>query len=382
MTKRFLSVFILLTLMLTLSLTACSDGTSSDATKTPTATATEALTYTPKPSETPTPMMTATLAATLPASGQALPAGWPAIARTQEVGGRNIAINDQGDGATLIDGAWYPVDRYSCYYDGFHSIEANYKSNIVDLHNKILAESSFSNKDASQDVRYYGSVRMGDLDDDNTYPLMREGIFDAVAFSQRLCYRNLDNTWYHMLDLVMPVPVDTAPDETFKMSAVVGFIKDGQYHTFTYLEESELKGNTRSIIDHPLRKAANIAEAFTMWNTLVKSGEQFQIALPQGIYTDEDGISDENYENTLRKLVSGIRAKDAAKDFWSPSIEDPEFLSWALQSNSEVKYFSNRDNFTDWYIKDRPTIWKTWMQKAASGDMPMPFLRAITIAGH
>jgi hypothetical protein len=375
--KRLSTIFILgITL-----LSACTPATPTalvtpTTTDTATATATVAETATPEPTSTSTPVSTATLAATLMATGQPLPGGWTAMTRSQEIGGMNIAINDKGDGATQIEGIWYPVDRYGCYYEAFHSIEANHKSDVVALHNKIMAEQSFSNKDASQDVRYYSSARMGDLGD--TYPRMREGIFDSVALSQRLCYRDLDKTWYHMLDLVMPVPVDTAPDETFKMSAAVGFIKDGQYHTFTYLEESELKGSTRSVIDQPFRKAASLTEAFAMWGALVNSGEQFQIAFPQGVYENEDGVSDPTYESVLRQLVNGVHSKK--EDVWSLSIQDPEFLSWALQSNSQVKYFSNRNNFTDWYINDRPTIWKTWMQKAASGDMPMPFLRTITVA--
>ena len=313
-----------------------------------------------------------TTADSAPAAGEPAPAtagmpeGWTSIAETREIGGRQVVLNEKGEAATEIDGEWYPVDAKGCYYEELLSPEVQNDPKVVEKYNKLMSEKSFSNLDANGLQRYLGSTSVALVSDGSEK--MYENKFDSQIINQKLCYQA--GVWYHVVDQVMAVDKDYALNDSSMVRAVVGWLENGQYKTFTYLEKTSerVKGNL-DLTNASIRKAQDLSSAFSLWNEVIAANKQVEVRFPYG-------VTEGDYINYVTKLVEA--AHNTVPKYWSASIEDDVFKDWAKKIDSQESFFSNRANKNHLFIDNRNCIWKTWMSGVIKGSMPIPHIRTIT----
>lgn len=333
---------------------------TSTLTKIPTSTSIPEPTATPEPTKIP------------------MPEGWTAISETREIGGWQVVLNEKGEAATQITGEWYPVDSKGCFYKELYDPEIQKQDpKILELVEKINNAEPFFSKDSGVFSRHFSGSLIARVRKDR-YPVMNESIVDAMLTDQNLCFDNVE--WKHVIDFVTPVDVALMPDETILSRAVVGWIRNDEYVSFTYQQESERgEGSIRKLTGTGNEKAKSIDQAFRLWQSQVDSNEQIALGLPSLIFLGVDGenLTDDVFETSLRRIVK--EAPNQNSDLWSSNLRDPEFIRWALTENNQMKFAGNKKWNTDWRITHKNTMWRYRGELIVDGKGPELVVRVAWI---
>lgn len=372
---------LLVPLTLVILLTSCAPAAPVTPTVTavpPTATAVPPTqTLTTVPTSTPEPT------ATSEPTKVPMPEGWTAVAETREIGGRQVVLNEKGDTATRIDGEWYPVDARGCFYKEFFDPEIQKKDpKIMELVDKINSEESFSVLGSDFFQRHLAGSLVARTKS-GEFPLLNEKSVDAIIFNQKLCLNTQTNEWSHVIDFVIPTDVKQMPKDVVMMRGVVGWIREGDYVSFTY-KQSSSRGtqpghkNLRDLSGTTARKAESMKEAFDLWKDLIAGKEQVGVRMPMALYAGQNKpITSQNHDEYVTKITSEAFLRDPVH--WSESISDPEFVRWALEDNNQIRYTSDEKNKNDAFINHRSEFWKHFGQQVAEGSMPEWVIRLVEV---
>ncbi len=336
----------------------------------PTATAvppTQTNTAIPTATNTPEPTATATPEPTkIP-----MPDGWESIAETKEIGGRQVVVNDKGEGATQIDGEWYPVDVNGCYYKEFFDPANQTDPKIEAIVRKINNEKPLNFETKYQWVRNLGSVNVGTTQksERNQRLSISQFAVDAVLYDQKLCLNTQTGNWDHVVDYIQPHDYEQMPDNTLITRGVVGWVNNNEYLTFTYLEKGEINN-----------KINDLPRAFKRWEKYIYSNEQVVIYIPSSISMNKSlPKNSDEFEKILVKVTSD---PDNLNWMWHKNLTDQDFINWALSDNNQVRYLSMCDKKTreTLYIKNKTRFWRFWGEQIADSVMPELVIRIIKAA--
>jgi len=309
-------------------------------------------TNTPEPTVTETLEPTAT--ATLEPTKVPMPDGWMGIAETKEIGGRQVVVNDKGEGATQIDGEWYPVDIKGCYYKEFFD-PANQTDPKIDalLYRINYEKAAFMLSGDDIDIRHYGVDHTASLK--GGYPVYRENFTESIIFKQMLCLNSYINNWTHIILYVQPDDEKETPETTKIMRATVGWIRNNRYVTFTYKQY----GNESS-------KATTEKDAFQQWQSLINTGETVWIGVPKTLIVNNLGHwPEKEYGEALRKLV--VEAPRVEKlGMFQENLNDPDFIEWVLSENNQMRYWGDKKNWYTYCRNDRK--WHILNKKRCMGE--------------
>jgi hypothetical protein len=295
-------------------------------------------------------------------------------------------LNEKGDAATQIDGEWYPVDAKGCFYKEFFD-PAGQKKNpeIMKLVDKINGEEPFSTLGEDIVQRHFGTTATARTNS-GQLPLLNEKNVDAVIFDQSLCFNVQTNEWEHIIDYVLPSDVKQMPNDVVMMRGVVGWIKEGEYTSFTYRQMSKratVDGRKllRDVSGMPAQKAATISEAFSLWKDLVLNKQQVGIRTPLSVFAGQDRqITDQDYNEYVKKIASEAFQKDPVR--WSENINDPEFVQWATSENNQVRYMSDSKIKNAMFVTHKSEIWKYVGEQIAEGGIPDWVIRVVEVQGE
>jgi hypothetical protein len=368
----------LIPLALILILTACSPA----ATVVPTA-------VPPTFTDSPAPMQTLTVGpntstpeptATTKPTDVPMPNGWIAISETREIGGRQVALNENGNAATQIDGEWYPVDAKGCFYTEFFNPETQKDPKIDALIQKLNDENSLVlGSKQSEFTRNNGASLVGYGTSGGKFPNYWETDSDAILADQKICFNDQTNEWEHILEYVLPRDSKTMSQETKVMRAVVGWIRDGKYVTFTYKQEGVSSKVFPNLSGQPTQKAQSVQEAFELWQQMINNQEQVGVGIPLNILVNATGnMSEDEFQKVFPQLISEIHDRDSA--MWPESVEDPEFKSWALSDRSLLKAWSKSTLLArQTTVSNRKKAWRYMGEQAAINKLLEPTLRSVTV---
>lgn len=333
---------------------------------TQTNTAIPTATNTPEPTANATPEPTAT--ATSEPTKIPMPDGWMSIAETKEIGGRQVEVNDKGEGATQIDGKWYPVDVKGCYYKEFFDPANQTDPKIGAIVRKINNEAPLNFKTDYQWIRNLGSTNIGTTQNTGKNPRLSisEKAVDAILYSQKLCLNIQSGKWVHIVDYIQPHDYELMPENTFIVRGVVGWLENEEYITFTYLQKGEVNN-----------KVSSLTDAFKRWKEYIYNNKQIVIHIPSGVSKNKTLPKNPGeYEDILRKVT---KEGNNLNWMWNENLADPEFLDWALSENNQLRYLSMCDKKTReiLYIKNQTKLWRFWGEQIADGVMPELVIRVI-----
>lgn len=364
-------------------------------------------TNTPEPTATETPEPTVT--ATPEPTKVPMPDGWMGIAETKEIGGRQVVVNDKGEGATQIDGEWYRVDVNGCFHEGLLSDEVQTNSELYELRSRLsLKDVYLDNKKILEGTYLYsvgniakylgdhnGSTRGAIIWEkyDGIFPSYWEKENDGIIWRQQMCFAGTKKQWLHTLDIVLPMPV-TIADETIFTRLAVGWLNDSlSYNTFTHYQEMNLEkivNKTQLMLNKQLVYPAAVQEkpfglraAFDLWDRLIKEKKHVQIQSPYYFNLNKSHVLDSTYEKRLKQLISDVPRSDPYS--WSAEALDPDFEEWALQDDSPLRFFTNQENRSEWNKMEKgqsrqdDNTWTRYIQNVMSGRFPILFIRAISV---
>jgi len=348
----------------------------------PTTTARPAPTQTMTAEPTSTPEPTATAEPTkIP-----MPEEWTAVAETKEIGGRQVVLNEKGDAATRIDGEWYPVDAKGCFYKEFFDPEIQKKDpEIMELVDKINGEEPFSALNLSITQRHFAEALVGRLKKDR-YPVINEFQVDSIIYDQKHCFNSFTGEWEHVIDFVLPTDVKQTPKDIVALRGVVGWIRNGEYISFTYKQPS-FRGTQsgyeklRDVSGTTAQKANSVKDASKLWSDLIEEKQQVGVRMPLSVFAGQNvDVTDQNYEKYVEDLSSEVFLEDPI--LWSETISDPEFVRWALTGNNQLRYMTDSKNRKEWLINNRMTFWQYRSLGIADGKLPELFVRVVEVQGE
>ena len=312
-----------------------------------------------------------------------IPEGWASIAETREIGGRQVALNERGDAATQIDGEWYPVDAKGCFYVDFFNPEKQKDPEIDVLIQKLNGEDSLVLGSKKEEfVRNNGVSIVGYGSSGGKPPSYWEKESDAILVDQKMCFNDQTSEWEHVLSYVLPRNAKTMSEETKVARAVVGWIRDGKYITFTHKQEVVPTGHYPDTSGKPTQKAKSVQEAFELWQQLIDDQEQVGVGMPLNVLINATGnMTEDEFQQAFPQLIDEIHDTNPAK--WSDSVEDPEFKSWALSDKSLLKAWSKSTLLAQQTtVSNKKRRWRYMGEQTAAGKMPEPVIRTITEAEH
>ena len=220
-------------------------------------------------------------------------------------------------------------------------------------------------KSKSLFVRGLGTTDLAHLTTPGEYPVYTENSFDAILYKQEVCFNTLGKRWEHILEYISPYDSKKTPENSKLARAVVGWLEENSYDTFTYQENS--RGNV---------KATTLAEAFSNWNELISSKKQVIVCLPDAVAMDDSwNISDKDYQDVVPRLMKETQINDSSR--WKNDLDDPGFLEWALSKDSQLRYFSVKSQRLNLWITNRLKIQRYWGELTSAGKMPEPVVRVI-----
>jgi hypothetical protein len=357
---------IIITLTIILMLTACAPAAPAltPTALPPTVTSTAEPTLTPEPTEVP------------------IPEGWTEIAETQEIGGRQVVINEQGEAATEIDGEWYSVDVKGCYYpELFDPALQENDPQIMELLQWINVEPSLERDGKKPIPRHYWSRWMGFEVSGRQYPAYNEETGDGLLLDQQLCFNQVTQKWTHMIKAIVPTDRSIMPNESAVIRVVVGWVQpDGNYTTFTYLEPSKVvEGVLRQDYGSAAVKADSLQAAVRLWQPFVESHEQVVLGSPMSIAVSENDSPDPSQLGSLLRKIVREAGKNDPGNWREETLNDPEFLEWAPDQGGQVHHLSNRSNQRELYIDHHDRVRRWWGEQAAGGMMPEMVVRVVKV---
>ncbi len=309
-------------------------------------------TNTPEPTVTETLEPTAT--ATLEPTKVPMPNGWMSIAETKEIGGRQVVVNDKGEGATQIDGEWYPVDIIGCYYKEFFDPANQTDPLFEEIIQKINSETSMTYEFDDHDWRRNRGTSWMAYPQKGKYPRYVENHVDSILYEQMLCYNKFSLEWVHVVDYIHSYYEDLMPENTKRMRSTVGWLRDGSYWSFTYKQ----KGEENS-------KANSIQEGFQLWKSLIEKKEQVVLGIPFSFAVNNLGHwPEKEYEPAIRNLVS--EAPQKHPEMWKIDLSDERFIEWTLSEKNQVRYWSDNKNSNN-SCQEKRTSNRCWGELAADG---------------
>lgn len=333
-------------------------------TVTQTATASFIPSSTPEPTNTPEPT-------SIP-----LPDGWTSIIETSKIGGRAVVFNEKGDAATNINGKFYPVDYKGCFYKEFYDPQIQKQDErYMDLEKKINSEPSFIFDDSLVGEnwlwpRHGGSSLIGYINKKKR-PVYREKYIDGILANQYLCFNEQSYEWEHVIDYVLAHSEIAAPDDSFMSRGVVGWIRNDEYVTFTYLQGAKLSAKGLPYISGPGHKANKISDAMDLWQGLLDNREQIGVYMPDLLKFD----SKSDFATAFNECVNSLPIVSPL--YFNASLQDPFFAEWALKPDNQIHYFSDSAKEKDFYLTHRMTEWRFWGEQASIGEMPEQVIRMI-----
>ncbi len=200
---------------------------------------------------------------------------------------------------------------------------------------------------------------------------------DAIISNQELCLNTQTGEWEHVLDVVPPYNAATMPNNSKVVRAVVGWIRDGKYVSFTYRQEAVKSAETHTDVSgQEDAKAKTVAEAFSMWQTLILSQEQVGLGLPYGLDVSDNDSTQQDVAANIDKITRGLPQTDSS--WWKNNLSDPEFKTWALLGPNQLQYFSTIAN-KKILMADSRAIWRLHGERIALGEAPEFVVRTITV---
>jgi len=338
----------------------------------PTDVPTSTVTFTADPTATLTPEPTATPEPTkVP-----MPKGWADVKETQEIGGRQVVTNEDGNAATQIDGEWYPVDVRGCFYKEFFDPEIQKQDPaIMERVEKLNTEPSFifpdlSNREGGFWPRHAGGNAIGKLKKENLTASYVENYTEGILKDQQLCYNKQMGKWEHTLTFVLVRSEKVTPKDTLVFRGVVGWLENDVYVTFSYLTEAKTFEKTMPFILGPGKKANTLNSGFVLWGDLIEEKKQVGIRIPERLVNGTK-LSE---EDLVTKLVQAM--PETSPYEFSQNIQDPKFVDWLLNENNSVDYYSIKENREDFFTHMFDS-WKYWGDQTSEGKIPEPVIRLV-----